>query len=532
MFKIPTPTLCPDERQRKRLAWRNEGKLFSRTCDATGSRIVSEYPSGTPFPVFALEYFFEREWPVPEREFDFQRPFFAQFRKLLCKVPRAACLTDLRSLENNSTFQNASSRNQNCYLVFATGDCQDCQYGNSFDYCKNCLDGFFLRNSSWCYECIDCLDGYQLFFAQDAFGCSESAFLLDCRNCHHCFGCVGLRNRSYCLFNQQLSREEFTAQSKALLAEINSHSGVLKQTSAFNAFAAAFPRRCARIEQSEQASGDLIYQSKNIASGFSVYDCEDCRHITKFVKGKDCIDVTDWGDPGELLRECITVGKNAYNLFACTNCWPECHNLLYCDSCANCSDLFGCIGLYRKQYCILNKQYSKEEYEEQVPRIIEHMRQTEEWGEFFPVELSPFAYNETMAQEYFPLSREEVLQKGWQWRDETKDIPQVEKIIPANLLPDSISDIPDDILNWAIECEESKQPFIIQQPELEFYRKMNLPIPRMHPDVRHAKRMAKRNPRKLWNRSCDNCGKGIETTYAPERPEKVFCDRCYQQTVY
>ena len=29
---------------------------------------------------------------------------------------------------------------------------------------------------------------------------------------------------------------------------------------------------------------------------------------------------------------------------------------------------------------------------------------TGEWGEFFPSSLSPFGYNETVAQEYFPLT--------------------------------------------------------------------------------------------------------------------------------
>jgi len=83
----------------------------------------------------------------------------------------------------------------------------------------------------------------------------------------------------------------------------------------------------------------------------------------------------------------------------------------------------------------------------------------------------------------------------------------VDKIIPANKLPENIADIPDDILNWAIECEITKKPFRIIKEELEFYRKHNLPIPRRHPDQRHLDRMSLRNPRKLFERICDcpNC---------------------------
>lgn len=108
----------------------------------------------------------------------------------------------------------------------------------------------------------------------------------------------------------------------------------------------------------------------------------------------------------------------------------------------------------------------------------------------------------------------------------------MKKIIPAEKLPDDIKDIPDDILNWAIKCKESGRPFKIQKAELEFYRKMNLPIPHFHPDIRHKNRMQKRNPRKLWKRNCAECSIEIETTYAPDRPEKVLCEECYLKIIH
>ena len=84
------------------------------------------------------------------------------------------------------------------------------------------------------------------------------------------------------------------------------------------------------------------------------------------------------------------------------------------------------------------------------------------------------------------------------WEDYEAPFPKVEKIIPANALPNNIKDIPDDILNRAIECEVSKKPFRIIPQELKFYRKHNLPIPRRHPDIRHGDRIALRNERKLY----------------------------------
>ena len=196
------------------------------------------------------------------------------------------------------------------------------------------------------------------------------------------------------------------------------------------------------------------------------------------------------------------------------------------------------------------------------------MMKMDEWGEFFPSILSPFGYNETVAQEYYPLTRESViarneaiqdnnsntgsprsarddgatgakspalrapsLQRGlrYNWSDYEPPFPKVEKVIPASKLPENIKDIPDDILNWAIECEVTKKPFRIISQELDFYRKHSLPIPHRHPDIRHEDRMKLRNPRKLWERKCDKCGKEMVSTYSPEREDTVYCEECYER---
>jgi hypothetical protein len=87
----------------------------------------------------------------------------------------------------------------------------------------------------------------------------------------------------------------------------------------------------------------------------------------------------------------------------------------YCDGCNACDSCFGCIGLQHKKYCILNKQYAKEEYESLMTKIVEQMQKNDEWGKFFPPELSPYAYNETAAFIYYPLSKDEVTSNGWKW---------------------------------------------------------------------------------------------------------------------
>jgi hypothetical protein len=110
--------------------------------------------------------------------------------------------------------------------------------------------------------------------------------------------------------------------------------------------------------------------------------------------------------------------------------------------------------------------------------------------------------------------------------------PQVDKTLKAKELPGNITDVTDDILQQAIICEVSWKPFRIIKQELDFYRKYNLPLPHKHPDVRHIERFNLRNPRKLWDRKCDKCGVEMKTTYSPERPEIVYCEKCYNKEIY
>ena len=194
------------------------------------------------------------------------------------------------------------------------------------------------------------------------------------------------------------------------------------------------------------------------------------------------------------------------------------------------------------KYCILNKQYTKEEYFNLKEKIIQHMKQPcstnshstssglpsgQEWGEFFPIAMSPFTYNETVAHEYFPMTKEEVLKRGWKWKDEDTKNYQIQ----TYNIPDSITDVPDTICNEILACTTCKKNYKIQKAELTFYKKQNLPIPRICPDCRHRQRMQLRNPRTLFNRKCDKCAIDTQTTFAPERPEQVYCEECYLNVV-
>jgi hypothetical protein len=221
------------------------------------------------------------------------------------------------------------------------------------------------------------------------------------------------------------------------------------------------------------------------------------------------------------------LNKAAFNTFV-----SDSDYVYYSDCCFYSSSLFWCVWLKSKSYCILNKEYTKEEYNKIVPQIIEHMQETWEWSKFFPNSLSPFWYNDTVAQEYFPSNKEDTLKEWFKRSDYETPFPKVDKIIKASELEDDIKDVSEDILKNAIECEITKKPFRIIKTELEFYKKYNLPLPRVHMNQRFLNRMNLRNWRKLYKRECDKCWINIQTTYSPDNTEKVYCEKCYNKEIY
>jgi len=157
------------------------------------------------------------------------------------------------------------------------------------------------------------------------------------------------------------------------------------------------------------------------------------------------------------------------------------------------------------------------------------MQSTGEWGEFFPPHISAFGYNETVANDYIPLTEQEIHVKGWKWRQMQSE---KEYLGPPIKIPDSIEEVEDAICEQILLCEGTGKPFKIIPQELNFYRTLGLPLPKRCPDQRHTDRMNRLNPRRLWNRTCAKCGKALQSTYAPERPEIIYCESCYLATVH
>jgi len=541
-INVPVPTFCPECRAIRRFGGTNERVLYYRTCDLSGEKILSMYPEDVPFPVYHPKHWYNDGWDAYRygKEYDFSKPFFQQFLELRNQVPKMATVRQGESV--NSEYTHRVNDMKNSYMVFRTTKAEDCFYTYIAKNITDCADCFAVSDCELCYECIDCNRSYRLRFSQESDDCRDSLFLYGCRNCTNCVGCVNLVSKEYCIFNEQYSKEEYEHAVKNLA--LDTASGIKKMEKTFDEFRKRFPQRAVMSLKSNAVSGNWFVNCQNVKHSYWCSNMKDCKYAYYMFDAQDCMDHFQWGNSAELLYESSNCGINVSRIYFSTQCWMGAHDLTYCDSCPGSSYCFGSIGIKKGEYVILNKQYSKEEYEALVPKIIEHMKAmpyvdqagvTYRFGEHFPLEHSPFAYNETAAIDFYPITKEEALSKGYRWKDRNKR--EYVTDIEGESLPESISEVSDDITQKTIGCAEkdsqySTGAFRVGLDELNFYRKLNLPLPQVCFDIRHRKRLLKRPAPKLGQRTCSKCALSLETVYTESFAPILYCQTCYQEEVF
>lgn len=521
---LPLPTLCIDERHKRRLSHRNERSIYKSKCGLCERDMISLYSPEKPHTAYCQDCWWSDKWDSTKYgvDFDFSRPFFEQFKDLQTRVPRLGLLN---TKSQNSEFCNITVGNKNCYLVFGGDINEDSLYSVFCFHSKDISDVYWCEECQLIYDCIHCEKCYNTQYAQNSTGCRDSAFLFECRNCTNCFGCVGLRSRDYHIFNKPYKKADYEAKLKSF--NLDTWSGAEHMKKEFEKFRLEFPHRDAHIVNCENCVGENIYNGKKCDNCFDVVGpAEDAKDVFVIAgPANDILSSDHIGHKAELFYECVA-SITGQNCAFCAMSWSG-YNNLYSEMVCSCHDMFGCSQMKHHSFCILNKQYKEDEYENLRARIIEHMKKTGEWGEFFPIENSPFAYNETVAQDLFPMTKEETIAANLKWQDEeTRDIGSGPKI------PDSIHDVTDDILKETLVCEETGRLYKLVPQELKLYRQLEIPVPRYAPETRNRHRMDRRNPQKTWGRKCAKCDSPMQTSYSPDRPEKVYCEKCYLAEVY
>lgn len=568
-IKVSPPTFCPDCRLVRRMSWRNAWHLYKKQDARTGELIFSAFPSESPVKIYDRDYWISDAWDPMQygRDIDWSRPFLQQFYELFLDVPLPN--HSMQSVVNSEYCTNASYI-KNCYYSRGLSYSEDCAYVIWDQSSKQCMDSHMTERCEFGYDNVNTTRCYKTSSSVNCEDCRDVILSKDCVGCSNCVGCIGLRSKSYHIFNIPYSKEEYAEKIKGM--DLGSWKSLKETRSRAHEIWAAFPVKFMQGLQNANVSGDYIYNCKNTKQSFRVKGAEDSKYCMNILAGpvKSCYDYANWGNGSEFIYEGLVCGDKTYNIKFSWNCYGGAKNIQYSIFCHGSADLFGCVSVKKTPYCILNKQYSKEEYEKLVPKIIEHMNAMPyvdkrgvayRYGEFFPAELSPFPYNITEAYEFSPKTKEEAMAGGWTWKEEEEK--NYVATVQSKNLPDHINDADESILKDVIACghagtcnEECAGAFKVVPQEFQFLKQFSVPLPRLCPNCRHYQRLKWRNIPKFQLRKCqcagdksengvyantakahqsheleDHCPNKFETSYAPDRPEIVYCEQCYNAEV-
>ena len=540
-INVPPPTWCPECRFIRRINCGNGWSFFYRNCDKCGKRTLSMYPPEQKIKVYCQPCWWGDDWDGGEyaMDYDFNKTFFEQLKELSEKTPYSILESTYTTLKN-CEYSNSIAYSKNCTLVVWADFCENVCHSsilNGLKFSSDCIRGY---SSELCYGSIGFSRCYKMFFSDECDDCVDVWFSRNCYGCTNCVGCVNLSGASNCIFNVKYSKEEYEEKLKDL--NIFSWSCLKELEKKAHKFWQTLPYRAYHGNSlNKNVTGDYVYESRNSKEVYIFNGGENCKwcELITVKPVKDCYDYSGWGNNAELLYECTHLGDGSSNSKFSACCFPDVINTEYCLWCPSSKNNFGCINLKRKQYCILNKQYEKVEYEKLKEKIIEDMKKNpyidksgRKWvyGEFFQPGFCKFPYNNSNAYKFFPKTKEEVIKLGYHWNDEIKQ--NTIATIKGENLAETIFDVDKTILGEVISCISCDKKYKILEMEFELLKKMNLPAPRECPKCREEKRFQRLEKPGLFDRNCDKCGIEVKTPYSPNRPEIIYCEKCYQQEVY
>src|SRR3989344_1847484 len=366
------PKICPECRMQLRLCFKNERCFYKRACDNCKKGIISIYSANKPYPVWCSECWWSDDLNAKKYavDYDFNKPFFEQFKELWVKAPKQA-LGGMRNV--NCFYLNNTADNKNCYLIIESSNNENCINCYWIQLSKDLTDCSFTNKVELSYEVDDCYDCHSFRWSKGCYSCLNSAFLLDCRGCIDCIGCINLRQQKYHIFNQPYTKEEYEEKLKSF--KLDTFSGVENFKKEFQKFIKDKPRKFAKITNAINSTGNYMVNVKNNKSCFHAHEAEDNAYSIHVWRGaKNCMDCNTAGRTAELIYNSLNSGNEASNVICGQYCWSS-QFMEYCLNCPNSNHNFGCASLIKGSYCILNKQYSKEDYKKLRAEIIEKMKQ-------------------------------------------------------------------------------------------------------------------------------------------------------------
>jgi hypothetical protein len=500
------------------------GKFRKGKSALSGENLITVLPERSRYPIYKSHEWWGDAWdPISfGQDYDSSRGFFEQLKELQEKIPRAH-----QTGENSTNCDWCDDvwESKNCYLCRSLLKCENCSYLYRVIGCKDSFDLAYCFNLQNSYDCLFCHDSFNVNFCENSRDCIDSSFLFDCRNCQNCFMSWNLRNKSYVIRNKQYTKEAYEVEmSKIKLDSDNEVQNLRKEFE--NILKTQVVHRENFNLRTTNSTGNYLSDCDKCVNCFSWEKSQNCRNHIRGMATKDSIDQTfTWN------TELSGNNSGVFGGFAIKHSsWSDGRYSEYLDNCVEVEYCFGCVGLRKKKYCILNKQYTKEEYEVLKERIVSDMKSQGEYGKFLPYSMGLCEYNFSTGMIYFPnTTKQEILENGGYWLDE--DLSSTDGTSPLEL-PDSIKDTGENVSGKALICPNTKYRFNISSDEYNFHKRKNLALPRNHFDFRMLEKIKKMAIIKDYPYKCFYCKKDINAYYPLEwNYKKVACEDCYKQNI-
>jgi len=499
--------------------------IHKRKSDFSWKDIVSVFPLNCPYPVWHHSEWIENSNPV-SATYDEKIDFWTQVWELFQKCPIAH---NISFWNENCEYTDDSWYSKNCYLSHSFLNCEDIRYSYRVVRLKDCYFCVFSFDSSLCIDLIYWFDCYNVKNAIDVKRCKNSAFLFDCQDCEDCLLCWNLRNKRYCIANKEYSQADYEKEIKKYNLNSKKVYETLKiQFSNFiknNAWWKAI-----HFDNIENSSWDYLENCKDCENCFSIQNSESNKNVVR------AYNITNneywfWNMDSENVYFSVMIQDNCYNIKYSSNIIRS-KNIEYCINCQECEDCFLCASLVWKKYHILNKEYKKNDYEIEKNRIIEDMKKKWNYEEFFPAYFSPTWYDESISSIYIPLNLEEqkkqwfrVTQNSYWEKWNFSDI----KDLPDNLFETNISKLQE---TWFWD-EDYKRPFQILKDDIEFYKKLWVPINDKFYIRRIRENFAWMFPNlELRETICAKSWENISTTLPKQLDWRIVSLKEYEKLIY
>jgi hypothetical protein len=521
---LEIPEQCFSCRLKHHLAFSIFGKFRKGNSDLSKESLITVLPQNPRYPIYTSHEWWGDNWDpmVYGQDYDSSRSFFEQLKELQEKVPRPH-QTGINNV--NCDWCEDIWNSRNCYLSRAVDKAENSGYLYRVVGAQDSFDIAISFNMQDSYDCVTCYDSFNLNFSENSRDCIESYFLFDCRNCQNCFMSWNLRNKQYCIRNKQYTKETYEEELKKM--KLDSHKNIENLK---NEFENILKNQAVHREnfnlRTTHSTGNYLTDCDKCINCFTWDDSQNCHNSLRGLYSKDCIDQavtwhTELSGNNSAVNGGYQIKYSARSVGKYSEYIEMCEDVEYC---------FGCVGLRKKKYCILNKQYTKDEYEKLKAQIITDMRRLNEYGNFFPLYFAPCDYNFSNSLVYFPeVIKDEIIKKGGYWQDE--DLSSTDGV-PSSTLPDSIKDTDSNISSQALICPETGYRFNISTEEYKFHKRKGFALPRIHFDLRMLKKARKTAVLKSYPYKCFYCQKKIEAYYPPEwNYQKIACEECYKQNI-